>query len=393
MTDKIKVELMSKNNYGKNTKCVHAGTFIDPITKGVNTPIYPSTSNGFVEGTGNLYYPRCLNMPNHKAVAEKLCALEFGEEAIITSSGMAAISSTILALVKTGDHILFSEDLYGGTDYFLKADLERFGIDYTLAPTADLKEFESKIKDNTKIIYFETPSNPLLKIIDIEKIVKIAKKYDIITITDNTFASPINQNPLTLGVDVVVHSASKYLNGHSDLLCGAVISSEKFMRSIKPYVVNTGGVLNAQDLYLLERSIKTLNLRIQKHNENAQQLAEFLDGHLLVKKVYYPGLESHSGHETAKKQMSGFGGVLSIETSLDKIKTKKFTANLKLFGEACSLAGVESLVTLPCESSHSKMSSETRCAIGITDSLIRFSVGIEDIDDMKADIEQAFKKD
>ena len=382
---------MSKNNYGKNTKCVHAGTFKDPVTKGVNTCIYTSTSNGFVEGTKMLYYPRVLNMPNHRAVAEKMAALECGDEAVITSSGMMAISSAIMALVKTGDHILFSEDLYGGTDYFLKAELERFGIDYTLASTANLEEFESKIKDNTKIIYFETPSNPLLKIIDIEGIVKIARKYEIITIIDNTFASPINQNPLLLGVDVVVHSASKYLNGHSDLLCGAIISSEKYMRSIRPYIVNTGGILSAQDLYLLERSLKTLNIRIEKHNENAQTLAEYLESHPKIKKVYYPGLLSHSGHETAKKQMSGFGGVLSIETTLGKEKTKEFISKLKIFQEACSLAGVESLVTLPCETSHSKMSFETRCSIGITDSLVRLSVGIEDIEDLKADIEQALK--
>jgi cystathionine beta-lyase/cystathionine gamma-synthase len=383
---------MSKENCGKSTKCVHAGTFKKSITKGVNTPIYTSTSNGFDDELGILYYPRCLNMPNHMAVAEKIRALENAEDAIVVSSGMTAISSTILALLKTGDHILFSEDLYGGTDYFLKEELEKFGIDYTLASTADLDKFESRIRDNTKIIYFETPSNPLLRIIDLEKIVQIARKYDIITVIDNTFASPINQNPLKFGVDIVVHSASKYLNGHSDLICGAVATSEKFMKRIRPYVINTGGILNAQDLYLLERSIKTLNLRVQKHNENARKLAEFFEKHAQVKKVYYPGLSSHAGHEIAKKQMSGFGGVLSVETSLDKDKTRLFISNLRLFQEAGSLAGVESLISLPCETSHSKMSYETRCSIGITDSLIRISVGIEDIDDLIADIKQALEK-
>ena len=384
---------MSENNCGKSTKCVHIGTFQDCITKGANTPIYTSTSNGFDGESGNLYYPRYLNMPNHKAVAEKICALEEGgEEAIIVSSGMAAISSAMLALLKTGDHVLFSEDLYGGTDYFLKEELEKFGIDYTLASAENLEEFESKIKDNTKFIYFETPSNPLLKIIDIEEIVSIAKKYDIITIIDNTFACPINQNPLKFGVDIVVHSASKYLNGHSDLICGAIITSEKLMKRIRPYVINTGGTLNAQDLYLLERSMKTLNLRMQKHNENAQKLAEYLEKHPLVKKVYYPGLKSHAGHFIAKTQMSGFGGVLSVETTLDKEKTRVFISNLKLFQEAGSLAGVESLISLPCETSHAKMSFETRCGLGITDSLMRISAGIEDIEDLIADIEQAFEK-
>jgi len=384
---------MSENNCGKSTKCVHIGTFQDCITKGANTPIYTSTSNGFDGESGNLYYPRYLNMPNHKAVAEKICALEEGgEEAIIVSSGMAAISSAMLALLKTGDHVLFSEDLYGGTDYFLKEELEKFGIDYTLASAENLEEFESKIKDNTKFIYFETPSNPLLKIIDIEEIVFIAKKYDIITIIDNSFASPINQNPLKFGVDIVVHSASKYLNGHSDLICGAIITSEKLMKRIRPYVINTGGTLNAQDLYLLERSMKTLNLRMQKHNENAQKLAEYLEKHPLVKKVYYPGLKSHAGHSIAKTQMSGFGGVLSVETTLDKEKTREFISNLKLFQEAGSLAGVESLISLPCETSHAKMSFETRCGLGITDSLMRISVGIEDVEDLIADIEQAFEK-
>lgn len=378
---------------GKNTKCVHIGTFQDNITKGANTPVYTSTSNGFNGETGSLYYPRELNMPNHKAVAEKICALEEGgEEAVVVSSGMAAISSAMLALLKTGDHVLFSEDLYGGTDYFIKEELEKFGIDYTLASADDLENFESKIKDNTKIIYFETPSNPLLKITDIEEIVEIAKKYDIITIIDNTFASPINQNPIKLGVDIVVHSASKYLNGHSDLICGAIITSEKLMKRIRPYVINTGGTLNAQDLYLLERSIKTLNLRMQKHNENAQKLAEYLEKHPLVKKVYYPGLKSHVGHSIAKMQMLGYGGVLSVETTLDKEKTREFISNLKLFQEAGSLAGVESLISLPCETSHAKMSFETKCNLGITESLMRISVGIEDIEDLIADIEQAFEK-
>ncbi|HBG48655.1 MAG TPA: cystathionine beta-lyase [Cyanobacteria bacterium UBA9971] len=384
---------MSENNCGKSTKCVHTGTFQDCITKGANTPVYTSTSNGFNCESGNLYYPRYLNMPNHKAVADKICALEEGgEEAIIVSSGMAAISSAMLALLKTGDHVLFSEDLYGGTDYFLKEELEKFGIDYTLASAENLEEFESKIKDNTKFIYFETPSNPLLKIIDIEEIVSIAKKYDIITIIDNTFACPINQNPLKFGVDIVVHSASKYLNGHSDLICGAIITSEKLMKRIRPYVINTGGTLNAQDLYLLERSMKTLNLRMQKHNENAQKLAEYLEKHPLVKKVYYPGLKSHAGHSIAKTQMSGFGGVLSVETTLNKEKTREFISNLKLFQEAGSLAGVESLISLPCETSHAKMSFETRCGLGITDSLMRISAGIEDIEDLIADIKQAFEK-
>ena len=384
---------MSENNCGKSTKCVHIGTFQDCVTKGANTPIYTSTSNGFNCESRNLYYPRYLNMPNHKAVADKICALEEGaEEAIIVSSGMAAISSAIMALLKTGDHVLFSEDLYGGTDYFLKEELEKFGVDYTLASAENLEDFESKIKDNTKFIYFETPSNPLLKIIDIEEIVFIAKKYDIITIIDNSFASPINQNPLKFGVDIVVHSASKYLNGHSDLICGAIITSEKLMKRIRPYVINTGGTLNAQDLYLLERSMKTLNLRMQKHNENAQKLAEYLEKHPLVKKVYYPGLKSHAGHSIAKTQMSGFGGVLSVETTLDKEKTREFISNLKLFQEAGSLAGVESLISLPCETSHAKMSFETRCGLGITDSLMRISVGIEDVEDLIADIEQAFEK-
>ena len=384
---------MRENNHGKNTKCVHVGTVHDKLTNGANTPVYTSTSNGFDNDSGGLYYPRYLNMPNHKAVAEKICELEEGgQEAVVVSSGMAAISSAMLALLKTGDHVLFSEDLYGGTDYFIKEELEKFGIDYTLASTDDLENFENKIKDNTKIIYFETPSNPLLKIVDIEEIVLIAKKYDIITIIDNTFASPINQNPLKFGVDVVVHSASKYLNGHSDLICGVIVTSEKFMKRIRPYVINTGGTLNAQDLYLLERSIKTLNLRMQKHNENAQKLSEYLEKHPLVKKVYYPGLKSHAGHEIAKAQMSGFGGVLSVETSLNKEKTRIFLSKLKLFQEAGSLAGVESLISLPCETSHAKMSLETRCNIGITDSLMRISLGIEDIEDLIADIEQAFEK-
>ncbi len=382
----------NKELYGENTCCVHSGTFQDKLTKGANTPIYTSTSNGFNKEEEGIYYPRYLNMPNHTAVAEKIRCIEGSEEAIIVSSGMAAISSSILSLLKKGDHILFSEDLYGGTDYFLKEELEKFGIDYSLAPANNFEVFESKIKDNTKIIYFETPSNPLLQIIDIEKIVEIAKKYGIITIIDNTFASPVNQKPIKMGVDVVVHSASKYLNGHSDLICGAILASSKLMKVIKPFVINMGSTLNPQDLYLLERSIKTLPLRMDRHNSNAQKIAEYLQDHKMIKKVYYPGLPSHQNHEIAKKQMTGFGGVLSVETTLDKEKTKQFISELMLFQEAGSLGGVESLISMPCETSHAKMSYETRCKIGVTDSLIRISIGIEDYKDLIADIEQAFAK-
>ena len=380
-----------KNNIGNNTKCVHSGTIIDELTGGVNTPVYVSTSNSFDKDTGLVYYPRYLNLPNQKAIAEKLCTLENGEEAIVLASGMAAITVSLFALLGHGDHALFAPSLYGGTHHFIVADFEKFGIEYSFAASEKADDFEKAIKNNTKIIYIETPSNPLLKITDIKAVAELAQSKGIITIIDNTFASPINQRPLDLGIDISIHSATKYLNGHSDLNAGIIVSSKEIMAKVQPFAVNQGGTLNAQCCYLLERGLKTLALRIRQHNENALKLAQYLENHKFVKKVYYPGLESHEDHQLAKSQMSGFGGMLSFELNCDKVKTKEILSKLKLFKNAGSLGGVESLVTLPCETSHKKMCAEERCKAGIGDALIRVSVGIEDIEDLIADMDQAFK--
>jgi cystathionine beta-lyase len=344
-------------------------------TRGLNTPIYTSSSFEYLDLPANVY-PRYFNTPNQRTLIEKLCALENAEDGVIFSSGMAAISTVMLTFLSSGDHVVLQKNIYGGTHHFVTAEFDRFGIQYTFVSN-QTEEIEQAVQKSTKIIYIETPSNPLLLITDIEATTQIAKANNALSVIDNTFATPINQNPLDLGIDIVAHSGTKYLGGHSDLCCGAVLARKDL------------GSLNAMTCYLLERSLKTLNVRIEKQNQNAQIIAEYLQKDPRVPKVYYPGLESHPGYTVAKKQMHGFGGMLAFELDNRAPRPDRFLKNLKLITPALSLGGVETIICSPSTTSHEKITDAERAALGITDNLLRLSVGIENAADIIADIDQA----
>lgn len=375
---------------GKHTQCVHSGTLKEKQHRGLSTPIYTSSSFGYLETNENVY-PRYFNTPNQQAVVEKLMALEGTESGLLFSSGMAAISTVIFSMVGKGDHVVLQRDIYGGTHHFATAEFERFGISFTFVSNRPA-DFEKAIQKNTRLIYIETPSNPILSIIDIEAVAGIARSHQIPTAIDNTFASPINQNPHSLGIDIVIHSGTKYLGGHSDLCCGAVLSSKDFIATMKATAANLGGSVNAVTCYLLERSLKTLAVRVEKQNRNAQVLAEYLFHHDLIRKVHYPGLSAHPGHDIAKRQMSGFGGMLAFELDETCINPQLFERALILITPALSLGGVETILCAPATSSHAKISAEERTAQGIHDGLFRLSIGIEDSGDLITDLEQAFSK-
>lgn len=373
---------MKKN---ASTLCVHAGN--RPEGAGTLTPIHLSTAYDYRE-EGEVLYPRYQNTINQIVVAEKVAQLENGEAGAVFSSGMAAISTSLMAFLKAGDHAVFQNDIYGGTHFAITEELEKYGISYDFVQSTDIDAFSEKIKPNTRLIYIETPSNPLLKIVNIKAIVELAKTNDCLTFIDNTFASPINQNPIDLGIDVVMHSGTKYMSGHSDLTCGAVITSSELMVHIKKSAINFGGSLNPMMCSLLERSLKTLALRVRQQTQNAQLLAEFLDKHYAVTKVFYPGLPHHPDHNIAKQQMSGFGAMLSFEP---KKTASEVTSKLKLIKPAISLGGVETTVSSPAQSSHAKLGEEGRKLAGISDDLLRVSVGIEDVEDLMEDFENALK--
>ncbi|MCK5137633.1 MAG: PLP-dependent transferase [Bacteroidales bacterium] len=368
------------------TRCVHAGTIHDDLKKGINSPIYTSTSFEFIDQDDTVY-PRYLNTPNEKAVAEKIASLEESESALVFSSGMAAISTVLFTFLGKGDHVVFQQGLYGGTSHFLNRELNRFGIEFSIAASQSAEDIGASIRENTKLIYIETPSNPLLNITDIKAVAEVAIDSGILTVIDNTFASPVNQQPCKHGIDIVVHSATKYLGGHSDILAGAVAGSKELIRQIHETGLNFGGSMNAITLYLLERSMKTLHVRVARINENAMQLALFLEAHPNVKQVNYPGLPGHPGHDIAKIQMSGFGGMLSFEVNgQDGISFQK---RLKLIKPSMSLGGLETICSSPAHTSHRHLGAEGRKSEGISEELVRLSVGIEDVEDLKSDLEQA----
>jgi cystathionine beta-lyase len=368
------------------TRCVHAGTIRDEQMKGLNSPIFTSTSFEFIDRPVTIY-PRYLNTPNEKAVAGKIASLECTESALVFSSGMAAISTVLFTFLGKGDHVVFQHGLYGGTTHFMERDLERFGIGFSVAPSQSAADIEACIRDNTRLIYIETPSNPLLNITDIEAVVRVAQNAGVISVIDNTFASPANQQPASMGVDIVIHSATKYLGGHSDIVAGAVAAGNQHMDQIYETGLNFGGSLNATTLYLLERSMKTLHIRMERINRNAMELARFLDSHPRVKQVNYPGLPLHPQHDLAARQMTGFGGMLSFEVlGQDGISFQK---RLNLIRPSMSLGGLETICSSPAQTSHRHLGPAGRKAEGIPEELIRLSVGIEDAEDLRADLEQA----
>jgi cystathionine beta-lyase len=371
------------------TACIHAGGRFDPATRGINTPIYTSSAYEYLDGEARPY-PRYFNTPNQAAVVGKLCALEGAEDGLVLSSGMAAISSVLLALLGTGDHAVIQDEIYGGTHAMVSQHFERLGIAYTLAPP-DPQKLAQAVTGKTRLIYIETPTNPLLTVLDIRAVTRMARERGIVTVIDNTFASPINQRPIGLGVDVVAHSGTKYLGGHSDLCCGAVLSSRSIIEKVRHMCLSLGGSLDAQSCYLLERSLKTLALRVERQSANALAIAKVLAASRFVSRVNYPGLPSHTGHETAKSQMSGFGAMLSFELA-GAVDADRFLHALKLIRPALSLGGVESTICAPATTSHAKVTAEVRKRLSISDGLLRLSVGIEHADDLVADLEQAMER-
>lgn len=375
---------------GKHTICIHDGEIKDTQFGGAVSPIFMANSYPYLD-VDPIRYPRMFNTPNQEVIAHKIAALEHAEAGLPFASGMAAISTSLLAFLKPGDHVVFQNEIYGGTFRFATEELEKFGINYSFSEGVDVSDFEVKITNKTKVIFIETPSNPLLTITDIEAIAKLAKRNDIVTMIDNTFASPINQTPLDFGIDISIHSATKYLGGHSDMLAGVVVGTKKHIQEIFNRGKNLGGNISDFMCYLLERSMKTLGIRVEKHNENAQFVAEFLDNHPAVEKVYYPGLKSHPNYEIAKRQMHGFGGMLSFELK-DYYNVEDFQKSLQMIKPTMSLAGVESTILMPALTSHTSLTEEEKIKQGISNNLLRLSVGIENKEDIIDDLVQALKK-
>jgi cystathionine beta-lyase len=374
---------------GKHTVCIHQGQIEDEQFGGAISPIYMASSYPYLD-VEKKRYPRYFNTPNQEVISSKVAALENAEAALPFSSGMAAISTSLFAFLQNGDHVIFQNEIYGGSYNLVQKDFGRYGIAYSFTKGLDIRHFENEIRDNTKVIYIETPSNPLLSITDVKAVADLARKHGILTMIDNTFASPLNQTPLDLGIDISIHSATKYLSGHSDISAGVVAGSAKNIEKIMLQGRNLGGNLSDFMCFLLERSIKTLALRIERHNENAQYIADQLSINPMISKVYYPGLKTHKDHEIAKSQMHGFGGMLSFELNKG-LDSKLFQKKLLMIKPSMSLAGVESTIIQPSLTSHALLSAQERENQGISDNLLRLSVGLENKEDILADIEHALR--
>ena len=377
-----------------NTKVIHGGQHHEEVTGAVMPPVfltstYAQTSPG--KPVGDYEYSRASN-PTRQALEDALASIENGARGLAFSSGLAA-TDCLLRLLKAGDEVIAMDDLYGGTYRMFTRIYKDSGIKFHFVDMNDIVGFQSLINENTKLVWVETPTNPLMKLADIQEIAKITKEKNILFAVDNTFATPYLQKPLDLGADIVMHSATKYLGGHSDVIAGALIIKDKDLGDelhFKQFA--TGGTLGPMDSFLILRGIKTLHLRVQRHCENGEKVAAFLSNHPEVETVYYPGLPSHPFHEIAKKQMSGFGGMVSFTFKSGKKEDAiAFLEKLKVFTLAESLGGVESLANHPALMTHASIPEDKRAAIGITDDLVRLSTGVEDIDDLLADIEQAFR--
>lgn len=379
--------MKENKNLGLNTICTHIGEVKDEQFKGAISPIYMSTSYEF-DNVDVKRYPRYFNTPNQEMLCKKIAALEKTENALIFGSGMAAVSTTLLAFLHKGDHIVLQQTLYGGTYNFVVEEFDKFGIEYSFTKDLSIASFQKEIKENTKVLYIETPSNPLLTITDMKAVSKLATKKGIVTMIDNTFASPINQTPVDFGIDIMLHSATKYMGGHSDVLAGAVAASNEHIDIIWNVAKNLGGSLSDFMVWILERSLKTMNLRVKRQSKNALKMAKYLAQNTNVSRVYYPGLKGHPNYKLAKKQMKNFGGMLSFELN-DSINAMDFMNALELIKPSMSLAGIESTMLSPTQTSHALLTPEERENQGIKDGLIRFSVGIEETKDLIADIEQA----
>jgi cystathionine beta-lyase/cystathionine gamma-synthase len=375
----------------KATKFIHAGAHPDPSTGAIMTPIY-QTSTYVQEAPGvhkGFEYARSQN-PTRQALEEALAVIEEGNYGLAFGSGVAA-TDAVMKLLKPGDEVIAANDMYGGTYRLFSKIYEKFGIVFHYVDMSSMSNISAKINSNTKLIWAETPTNPLMNIADIKAIATLAKENKLLLCVDNTFASPALQNPLTLGADIVMHSATKYLSGHSDVIQGALVINDKALRDELYFIQKScGAVPGPMDCFLVLRGIKTLGIRMERHSQNGEKIAHYLKAHPAVKKVYWPGFEDHPGHEIAKAQMKSFGGMISFELKNDTLEAaRKLLSSTHLFSLAESLGGVESLINHPASMTHASIPREERIKNGLSDTLIRLSVGIEDADDLIADLEKA----
>lgn len=384
---------MTKAYQHLETKLIHAGEPEPLIYGAVSMPIFQSSTFVYAGQTSydDLKYIRLNNTPNHAALHHKLASLENAEDAIVTASGMAAITTALLTILSAGDHLLAQGCLYGGTHEFISKDLTALGISFDFIDGDDPDSWKRKLRPTTKAIYVETMTNPLLQVADLKAAVQFAKEHDLISLIDNTFASPINFRPAEWGFDLSIHSCTKYLNGHSDIVAGAVIGQADLVEKITHKLNHLGGSLDPHTCFLLHRGIKTLAVRMKYQSESALIIAQFLENHPLIKKVNYPGLISHPHHQRASELFDGFSAMLSFELKADVHAADRFIRNTSLPISAPSLGGVETLITRPATTSHAGMCMEDRQSLGIADSLIRLSVGIEAADDLITDFDQALK--
>jgi cystathionine beta-lyase/cystathionine gamma-synthase len=372
------------------TNVVHAGRPRPNIEGAVVTPIFQSANylQSDEKDYGSVRYVRLSNSPNHHVLHARLAVLESAEAALVAASGMAAIASTILAFAHAGDHVIAHDNLYGGMQNWFEHDGPQFGISCTRIDGKSPGAWDAAVRPQSKILYLESITNPMMEVLDLEAAVRFAKQRNLISIIDNTFTSPFNFRPHEMGIDLVVHSATKYLNGHSDIAAGAVAGSQGHVSKVLRVLNHMGGSLDPHACFLLERGMKTLALRMERHNANALKLARALSGHPKVRKVNYPGLETDPGYKRARQMFSGCGGMLSFYTHTAD-QAERFIGQLQIPLHAASLGGVESLVVRPARSSHLDMTPEARAKIGVTDELVRVSVGIESADEIVADFKQA----
>lgn len=385
---------------GPQTKAVHASREFN-TTAAISPPIWQTTTfraesaEHFAEiasaTTPAEFYTRYGN-PTHKQVEATMAALEGGDAALVMGSGMGAIYAALMSILQSGDHVVAQRNHYAGVTTLLRDIVPRWGIECTFVDQTSVAEFEEAVRPNTKVIYAETPTNPLMQITDLRAIVEIAKPRGIATIVDNTFATPVNQRPLEFGVDAVVHSATKYIGGHHDVTAGVMISSQSFIERAWKFAIVAGATLSPFDGWLLLRGLRTLGVRVERHNQNALTVARFLEAHPKVERVYYPGLASHPQQELARSQMSGFTGMLSVELRGSYAAAERFISSLKLAARAASLGGFETLVVHPAAMWSLQLSPEQRRATGISESLVRISLGLEDASDLLRDFGQALEQ-
>ncbi len=382
---------MADHDHSIDTKLIHAGEPEPRIGDALVTPIFQSSTFEFAgsDSYDDIRYVRLSNTPSHTVLHAKLAALENAEAALATSSGMAAITTALLSVLRQGDHLLVQDCLYGGTHAFVFDDLPGWGITADVFDPTDADSWGDLVRPETKIIYAETITNPLVQVAELDSIAAFAKDRGLLSMIDNTFASPYNFRPAEWGFDLSLHSATKYLNGHSDLAAGAVIGTQSLVESVRRTANHLGGSLDPHACFLLHRGVKTLAVRLRQQNNNALRVAEYLEAHPRVDSVSYSGLSSSPDHERAERLLDGFGGMLSFDATGGVDAARQVVKNLQLPIEAPSLGGVETLITRPSTTSHAGMTPEARDAAGVTDSLIRLSVGIEAAEDLIADLEQA----